>query len=91
MTGGEMAITKREAAELPESAWNRTADDEPVFVLCGRDAIAPQVVREWSIRALHAGVPSDKVKTALDVADRMYEWQEKHGKKLPDHVPGEQS
>ncbi len=33
----------------PTSCLNKSADDEPLFVLTGRDAIAPMVVRQWAI------------------------------------------
>lgn len=30
------------------SCLNRSRDDEPLFVLCGRDSSAPGAVRQWA-------------------------------------------
>lgn len=39
----------------PNSCLNRAADDEPVFVLLGRDASAPRAVRQWVLERLKSG------------------------------------
>lgn len=41
-------MTKAEMLADPNSCWNRAKDDEPVFVLLGRDPEAPGTVDYWS-------------------------------------------
>jgi hypothetical protein len=37
------------SAELKgPSCLTKSADDEPLFVLCARDVLAPHVVRQWA-------------------------------------------
>lgn len=55
--------------------------DEPLFVLRAQDILAPEVVRDWAHRARAANVDPAKVVDALNIADRMEEWQIK---KVPD-------
>lgn len=45
-----MLTTKREVLEAAlrgEGILGRCADDEPVFVLCGRDIAASETIMEW--------------------------------------------
>lgn len=56
-------------------------DNEPVFILRGRDILAYQSVREWAMRAIEEGVNSEKVREALRVAAEISEWP---NKRLPD-------
>ena len=63
-----------------------TKSDEPVFVLCGRDKLAPSVIREWAAQAAKHGAPHSKTATAIVIADNMERWQEEHPElvKVPD-------
>jgi hypothetical protein len=77
-------MTKREAMMDPESPWNRTDDDEPVFVICGRDVTAWATIFFWMGEALKVGVRETKLDSALRVACAVKGWQAEHGSKVPD-------
>jgi len=34
----------------PTSCLNQSQPDEPVFVICGRDPLAAEIIREWAVR-----------------------------------------
>lgn len=34
----------------PNSCLNTSADDEPLFVICARDPLAVEIIREWAVR-----------------------------------------
>lgn len=55
--------------------------DEPVFLLRAQDELAVETVEDWASRAADAGVTKEKVRGALDDAERMNLWPVK---KLPD-------
>lgn len=40
--------TKAEVIADPGSVWNKTADDEPVFVMVARDPFAYNMIRRWA-------------------------------------------
>lgn len=48
-------LKKEEIAE-PNSCLNKAKDDEPIFVLLGRDPVAAKVVRFWIIERIKAGL-----------------------------------
>ena len=77
-------MTKAELIADPNSCLNRSADDEPVFLLCGRDKFAPEIIDEWAFRASLRGSPIEKTTTAARDAEAMRAWQEVHGSKIPD-------
>jgi hypothetical protein len=79
-----MSISKKQELENPNSCLNRSRDDEPVFVLCGRDRSAPTVIEFWATLADHAGVPLEKVKAAREEAVAMRQWQSANYSKVPD-------
>lgn len=59
--------------------------DEPIFVLRAQDTFAPIAVQYWIDMAKSAGgTPVDKINEAKQLVQRMYEWQAKHGSKVPD-------
>ena len=64
-------MTKQEAIEY---LTNKIPDDEPVFVLRAQDALAPDLVEVWAIRAGSAGCNHDKVLAAHACADEMRRW-----------------
>lgn len=41
-------MTKAEMLADPNSCWNKAKDDEPVFILLGRDPEGPETVDYWS-------------------------------------------
>jgi len=77
-------MTKAEEITTNGSTWNKTAWDEPVFVLCGRDALAPEVANAWASLAATVGVTPEKVEAARAWARQAAAWQVTRGSKLPD-------
>lgn len=76
--------TKAEILADPNSAFNRAADDEPLFVLRAHDLAAPLAVRDWldlRQKMIRHGVRpvSDypEIQTAAEVAAAMHDWKEK--------------
>ena len=59
-------------------------EDEPVFLLRGQDKLAPAIVTCWTTYALREGVSREMIKSAMDQALEMEEWQYGHGAKRPD-------
>ena len=79
-------MTKAELLANPTSCFNKCGADEPVFVLCGHDPIAPDMVDEWAYRASLRGVPQAKTSDAAVDAAEMRAWQTTYPDrvKLPD-------
>jgi hypothetical protein len=89
---------KQLVTEILEGTPNvvlKCQDDEPVFVLVGRDKLAADVVRKWANAYRMATGPTstkgapgsvlDKLNEARDCADQMDAWRAAHGGgKLPD-------
>lgn len=74
-----------EALKNGQGCLGRSQDDEPLFILCGRDVLAAPTVRDWIRRAEHAGVPDAKLNDAKRLALAMDTWRESHGGgKVPD-------
>jgi len=55
----------------------KVPQDEPIFILRGRDTLAPSIVLQWSLQAQEAGVGVKKVGGAIKVATEMMVWKEK--------------
>lgn len=55
--------------------YDNADPDEPMFVLLGRDAMAPSLVREWAEWRMKNGERADKVLEALTCADAMEAWR----------------
>lgn len=77
-------MTKQEELDDPNSTWNRTGADEPVFILAGRDVCAPLTVMDWIDHASHHGVAMGKLRGAVTLVVKMLRWQNDHGGKIPD-------
>jgi len=56
------------------SVLKKTADDEPIFCLVGRDRFAALVVRIWAEIAEASGVDADKVEDARQCAEALKAW-----------------
>lgn len=67
-----------------DEVLNRTAEDEPIFILVARDRLCPVVVQFWIDQAETIGVPQIKIDEARDHLDTIVEWQETHATKVPD-------
>lgn len=48
-------MKQREATE-PDSCWNKTPDDELVFVLCNRDPAAEVAITAWCQERIRLGL-----------------------------------
>jgi len=75
--------TKRQ--ELLNGCFAKALDDEPMFVLLGRDATAPTRVRDWAMQrkadiSMGRKPASDMamVEEAFETADRMEAWRIEH-------------
>jgi hypothetical protein len=66
------------------SCLEKSKEDEPIFVLCARDMMAPGIVMKWAHLARIAGVNLDKVNEAIQCATEMREWQRKNFTRVPD-------
>lgn len=77
-------FTKAEALKDPASPWNRTKDDEPVFVICGRDSLAVQTLGKWCDLLSEAGGDLDKLDNARQGIREIMAWQALNGSKVPD-------
>ena len=55
--------------------------DEPLFLLRGRDPLAPPIVAGWATDAFNAGVAEPKVEGARRIAHAMADY---HLQRLPD-------
>lgn len=55
-------------------------EDEPMFVLLGRDRHAPELVEVWASLREDAGEDPEKVQEARDLANQMREWRIFHKK-----------
>lgn len=53
--------------------------DEPVFVLRGRDPMAPILVRLWAAQQWQEHADPEVVADARAHADAMTEWHKRHG------------
>ena len=59
-------------------------EDEPVFLIRGQDAVAPEAVEAWANLAETAGADQNIVEAARAQAKEMQHWGYKHGDKIPD-------
>lgn len=56
----------------------RTADDEPVFLICARDPLGGTIVRQWASGAIAHRVDPAKIADALRIASAMDAWHVEH-------------
>jgi hypothetical protein len=59
-------------------------EDEPVFLIRGKDVAGPATVRAWAWNAKEAGAAPDIVSAAYRQATAMENWQRTHEKQVPD-------
>ncbi len=65
----------------------KITDDEPVFIVRGRDAIAPAAIRAWADELASKGGEPHAVNRVRLYANEVEEWGRKNGAKLPDVDP----
>lgn len=75
-------MLKRDEISNLTSCLNKSSDDEPLFVLCARDPLAPEVVRMWAKMYEQSGGRLDKSAEAWVCASRMVAWHARNNLKL---------
>ena len=75
------AKLEREAAARGEGPLGKAANEEPVFILRGQDALAAGIVDLWATTARQAGVSMLKIKAAREIAHAMRQWP---NRRMPD-------
>jgi hypothetical protein len=63
---------------------NIIPEDEPVFLIRGKDKVAPFAVDAWADIAEAAGARPNIVNAARRQAQAMRDWQAEHGNQTPD-------
>lgn len=62
-----------------------TKDDEPVFVIVGRDIASTAAIEAWAAKALELGSTDEKVASGLAIAREMEDWRlQTNAGKVPD-------
>lgn len=75
-------MRKIEELTDPMSCWSRADNQEPVFVLLGRDVVAPHVIRFWCQMRVDAGknqLDDAQITSALQLAAVIEEEQRGKG------------
>jgi hypothetical protein len=62
------------ANEIEFGSLSGLAKDEPVFVLCGRDRLAPTAIQAWINAARVSNVPDHKLESAHRTMEAMNGW-----------------
>ena len=76
--------TIEEARALALIHLLQTSVAEPVFIFRAHDVLLPSILREYE-RQLHKhGSPATKRGAVSEHYDKVIEWQEAHGSKVPD-------
>ena len=74
------ARVQRPNAEPPPGiGFGLVGDDEPVFIVRGQDLAAPATIEAWAREALLRGAHPNIADIAGNWADRVREWQRRHG------------
>lgn len=71
-------MNKREMIDNPNSCLNRAHDDEPVFVLMGRDIASPGTILKWISERIQYGkncFGDKQTEDARDVRFAMQQYQ----------------
>lgn len=67
-------MTKIETISDPNSCLNKAKDDEPVFILLGRDMDAPMTIEKWCDFRVQSGknkFEDEQIQDALNVSAQM--------------------
>ena len=62
------------ARELEFGSLASARKDEPVFVLCARDRLAPTAIQAWINAARVSNVPDHKLQSAHETIEAMNGW-----------------
>lgn len=74
-------MTKRELIDDQNSCLNRAEEDEPVFVLLGRDTAAARAILDWVNERVSLGlnkIGDTKMDNAIEVARQMRAYRDTH-------------
>lgn len=68
--------------EIRNGCFHAALDDEPMFVLLGRDQSAPALIRDWADireheieRGVRPASDYEKIRDARETADNMEKWR----------------
>lgn len=66
--------------------WNKIPDDEPVFIIRGKDRLASRTVRYWIEEARNFGVKAEKLARAEEHLMDILNFKKEHPErmKIPD-------
>lgn len=67
-------MLKRDELADPNSCLNKAKDDEPIFVLLGRDASAAPAIIEWTASRIELGLNlkgDAQIRDAYKIAEQM--------------------
>lgn len=73
-------MKKTDELKNPNSCLNRAADDEPLFVLRGKDVAAPAAIAEWIKSRISMGkneFGDSQITEAVELAEKMEQYQAK--------------
>lgn len=62
------------ARELEFGSLSGLAKDEPFFLLCGRDRLAPTAIKAWIEAARISNVPDHKLESAHETIEAIEGW-----------------
>ncbi len=62
------------ASELEHGSLSALAKDEPFFLLCGRDRLAPTAIKAWIEAARISNVPDHKLESAHETIEAIEGW-----------------
>ena len=62
------------AAELEHGSLSALSKDEPFFLLCGRDRLAPTAIKAWIEAARISNVPDHKLESAHQTIEAIEGW-----------------
>ncbi len=62
------------AAELEHGSLSGLGKDEPFFLLCGRDRLAPTAIKAWIEAARISNVPDHKLESAHEMIEAIEAW-----------------
>ena len=62
------------AAELEHGSLYGLSKDEPFFLLCGRDRLAPTAIKSWIEAARISNVPDHKLESAYETIEAIEGW-----------------
>jgi hypothetical protein len=62
------------AANLEHGSLGALAKDEPFFLLCGRDRLAPTAIKAWIEAARISNVPDHKLESAHETIEAIEGW-----------------